>query len=200
MREGTHNTMSYKKPKQWWAKILRFCARCQSKDYKTQFELGTQAFDLRFYWDEEGNFEFRHGSWRYDGSDLYEILDFCNEHAMYVRVMLENRGYRKHAFECLEQFQTLCKEIETKYPNITFYGGRDLYNWEIQYDFKNDVTEYEFHASVTNLFPNIPFLKKIDDWCPWFYAKLKNHKVRQENREKYKTEDCIILYDFININ
>ena len=34
---ATHNTMSYRKPKQFfWAKLIPFIARCQSVDYKKQ--------------------------------------------------------------------------------------------------------------------------------------------------------------------
>ena len=36
MELATHNTMSYRKPKQFWAKLVPFIARCQSVDYKKQ--------------------------------------------------------------------------------------------------------------------------------------------------------------------
>ena len=60
MKLTTHNTMSYQKPKQLWAKIIPFVARCQSVDYIKQYKLGAIGFDLRLFWDKNGNLEFRH--------------------------------------------------------------------------------------------------------------------------------------------
>ena len=34
MELATHNTMSYRKPKQFWIKLIPFISRCQSVDYK----------------------------------------------------------------------------------------------------------------------------------------------------------------------
>ena len=61
MELATHNTMSYRKPKQFWAKLIPFVARCQSVDYKKQHELGAKGFDLRLFWDKHDNIEFRIG-------------------------------------------------------------------------------------------------------------------------------------------
>ena len=97
MELATHNTMTYRKPKQFWAKLVPFIAKCQSVDYKKQHELGAKEFDLRLFWDKDGKLEFRHGIFSYNADDIYDILEYVNENSMYVRIMLEIRDYNvKH--------------------------------------------------------------------------------------------------------
>lgn len=202
MKLTTHNTMSYQKPKQLWAKIIPFVARCQSVDYIKQYELGAVGFDLRLFWDKNGNLEFRHGIVSYPADNIWEVLDFIRDHDLYVRVLFELRSYnRKHVknVETLKtKFKDFCKEIEDKYPTVKFYGGCATCDWEQLYNFKNDehMPELGLYSSNTSLFKSSnKFLRIIDDLCPWIYAKLMNRK----NMKKYKDSEQYISVDFINI-
>ena len=202
MKLATHNTMSYRKPKQFWAKLIPFIARCQSIDYKKQHELGAKGFDLRLFWDKEGKLEFRHGIVSYNADDFDEILEYANENGIYLRIMLEIRDYNikhiKNLDEIKQKFINLCSQIEAKYPNIKFYGGKTLNDWETIYEFNNkpNIKEISLYSSVTSLFNSkSKFLKIIDDLCPWIYAKLNNKK----NINNYKDNDCTLVVDFINI-
>lgn len=202
MELATHNTMSYRKPKQFWAKLIPFVARCQSVDYKKQHELGAKGFDLRLFWDKNGKLEFRHGIVSYNADDIDEILEYANENGIYVRIMLEIRDYNAKHIENLDvlkqKFKDFCSQIEAKYTNIKFYGGNALNDWETVYEFKNkyDIKEVPLYSSVTSLFNSKnKFLKIIDDLCPWIYAKLKNKK----NINAHKDKNCMLVVDFINI-
>ena len=202
MKLTTHNTRSYQKPKQLWAKIIPFVARCQSVDYIKQSELGAVGFDLRLFWDKNGNLEFRHGIVSYPADNIWEVLDFIRDHDLYVRVLFELRSYnRKHVknVETLKtKFKDFCKEIEDKYPTVKFYGGCATCDWEQLYNFKNDehMPELGLYSSNTSLFKSSnKFLRIIDDLCPWIYAKLMNRK----NMKKYKDSEQYISVDFINI-
>ena len=202
MELATHNTMSYRKPKQFWAKLIPFIARCQSVDYKKQHELGAKGFDLRLFWDKHGKLEFRHGIVSYNADDIDEILEYANENKIYVRIILEIRDYNAKHIENLDEikqkFIDFCSQIETKYTNIKFYGGNTLNNWETIYEFKNkyNIKEVPLYSSVTSLFNSkSKFLRIIDDLCPWIYAKLNNKK----NINVYKDSDCMLVVDFINI-
>lgn len=202
MELATHNTMSYRKPKQFWAKLIPFVARCQSVDYKKQHELGAKGFDLRLFWDKNGKLEFRHGIVSYNADDIDEILEYANENGIYVRIMFEIRDYNAKHIENLDalkqKFKDFCSQIEAKYTNIKFYGGNALNNWETVYEFKNkyDIKEVPLYSSVTSLFNSKnKFLKIIDDLCPWIYAKLKNKK----NINAHKDKNCMLVVDFINI-
>ena len=202
MELATHNTMTYRKPKQFWAKLVHFIARCQSIDYKKQHELGAKGFDLRLFWDKDGKLEFRHGIFSYNADDIYDILEYANENSMYVRIMLEIRDYNvkhiKNLDAIKQKFIDFCSQIETKYSNIKFYGGKTINDWKTIYEFKNkpDIKEVSLYSSVTSLFnSNSKFLRIIDNLCPWIYAKLNNKK----NINAYKNSDCLLAIDFINI-
>ena len=157
MELATHNTMSYRKPKQLWAKLIPFIARCQSIDYKKQHELGAKGFDLRLFWDKEGKLEFRHGIVSYNADDFDEILEYANKNGIYLRIMLEIRNYNvkhiKNLDEIKQKFINLCSQIEAKYPNIKFYGGKNINNWETIYEFNNkpNIKEISLYSSVTSL-------------------------------------------------
>lgn len=202
MKLTTHNTMSYQKPKQLWAKIIPFVARCQSVDYKKQYELGATGFDLRLFWDKKGNLEFRHGAVSYPADNIWEVLDFIRDHDLVVRVLFEVRSYNakhiKNLDELKQRFKDFCKEMEDKYPTVKFYGGNATADWEKLYTFKNDPHIYEIglYSSTTSLFESDKkWLMVLDDLCPWIYAKLKNKK----NIKEYKDKDIYVSIDFINI-
>ena len=202
MKLTTHNTMSYQKPKQLWAKIIPFVARCQSVDYIKQYELGAIGFDLRIFWDKNGNLEFRHGIVSYPADNIWEVLDFIRDHNLYVRILFELRSYNKKHIknidELKDKFREFCKEIEDKYPTVKFYGGCATCDWEQLYVFKNDehIPEIGLYSSNTSLFKSSnKLLSVIDDLCPWIYAKLMNRK----NMKKYKDSEQYISVDFINI-
>ena len=202
MKLTTHNTMSYQKPKQLWAKIIPFVARFQSVDYIKQYELGAICFDLRLFWDKDGNFEFIHGIVSYPADNICEVLDFIRDHNLYVRILFELRSYNKKHIknidELKDKFREFCKEIEDKYPTVKFYGGCATCDWEQLYVFKNDehIPEIGLYSSNTSLFKSSnKFLSVIDDLCPWIYAKLMNRK----NMKKYKDSEQYISIDFINI-
>ena len=84
-------------------------------------------------------------------------------------------------------FKNLCGLFKLKYRNIKFWCGRNLYNWEVDYDFGEEPTCEENYSSVSNP-------KYIDDWFPYIYAKFNNKKIRQKGTEK-----DILLIDFVNI-
>lgn len=97
-----------------------------------------------------------------------------------------------------QKFIDFCSQIETKYSNIKFYGGKTVNDWKTIYEFKNkpDIKEVSLYSSVTSLFnSNSKFLRIIDDLCPWIYARLRNKK----NINVYKDSDCTLVVDFINI-
>lgn len=200
-----HNTMSYRPPKQWWLRPIKFIAKCQKCDYKTLHEkYNVNSFDLRIFYDKQHNIEFRHGIFRYKGDDIYDILDYCNKQNMYVRFLFEYRWStekRDDLEELKHKFRQLCFEVQNGYQHITFYGGYITETNEILYDFGTNIQEIGFYSSVTSFFENCnsTFLKKIDDWWPWLYARLHNRKNMKENKIKYDNENIHISYDFVDI-
>lgn len=188
---GSHNAWSYLSAKKWWMKPLAFTAKCQKYDIQTQYEkYNSRCFDLRLAFDEDSNPIVVHNLMQYKitKDQLIQDLQWLNNKGdAYIRVLLDvrsKRKYNKHQISCFKEW---CKEAQDQFSNIIFICGRNLYNWEVEYDFKNDVTVEELYSSVTS-----PYI--IDDWFPLIYATLHN-----KDNIKKGTDKQILLIDFVNI-
>lgn len=211
MKLCTHNTMSYLTPKKWWMKLIAFTGKCQRVNYIGQYMLGARGFDLRLFWDEKGELEFRHGILSYNADEIYNVLDFAQDNGVIVRILLELRdftkGDQKRNGELKNKFREYCTQLEKMYPNIRFYGGRSTGSWEIIYEFKGGAdleNEISMYSSTTSLFGDKDsiwfkklWLRMLDDWCPWLYARLRNKK----NIAEYSDMDdnTYLVVDFIDI-
>lgn len=170
-------------------KLLRFTARCQKYDVKTQYEVyGCRMFDLRVRYDECTNkMILVHGAITY-GNILYKDLHYLDEKGdTWVRVCLDVRTSKAYSPIQQQRFKEFCERLQSNYDNIKFVGGDNLYNHKNEYDFGNYVSTEELYSSVT-----AP--KLIDDWFPWLYARLHNKK----NVSKGTDKD-VLLIDFVNI-
>lgn len=204
MNIGTHNSLTYLTPKTLFGKLFRFTAKCQSVDYRKQYELGARVFDIRLWYDNHLQRQIRHGRIEFEGSDtiLYNILDFLDKKGdCYVRLICEEDNFAKRdsmVTDKEEEFKFDCEWFESHYPNIKFFGGNRKYDWKVLYEFKNkDVpTLIDRYSSTTSLFKSKnKFLRIIDDLCPILYAKLMNKK----NIEEFKDSKDYLFIDFINI-
>lgn len=193
---GSHNSWTFAKSN--WL-IPPFWARCQKLDIKDQYELGVRVFDLRLRWNKKTNkWGVSHGKTFFNAlyEDDLKWLDFKGD--AYVRVMLEYNSKPKCSEEIEQGFIEKCRSLEFAYPNIRFWGGNVKYDFHrIAYRFNNESPlVLDKYSSVTSLFKsNNKFLKIIDDWCPWFYARLENKK---EYEEFVKNDnDGYLFVDFI---
>lgn len=209
----SHNTMSYRRPKEWYLWPVRFMSQCQQCDYKTQHEkYGVNCFDLRLFWDKNGNVEFRHGGCSFDASDFNEILKYCEDEGILIRLLFEERKFpsflkkRSKKMNLAQKFKDTCKWIEETYPNLKCYAGYNASDFgEKLYDFKYDnvykvTNEFMLYSSMTSLFKSSnKFLKIIDDWYPKIYARRMNKKNRSYC-DLYKDDDTkLIQFDFVDI-
>lgn len=205
MKLATHNTMSYLPPKQWFLRPLSFLGRCQGIDYQKQYEKGSRAFDLRLYFDKDDNPEFKHGIFKYSAEDLYDVLRFADSHQMAVRVLLEIRGKfdrnnEEHRSQAIS-FYLLCLRFQCTYHNVRLFGGRTTGDGTLIYPFgySNEPNLIHKYSSTTSFFKSDNrFLRIIDDWCPWLYARLHNRKNIKEYLEGNDTPGYLYI-DFINI-
>lgn len=207
MKLGSHNTMTYLRPKVFWQRLLPFVGRCQSVDYKVQHSLGAVGYDLRLFWDYDGKLEYRHGFLRFSADNIDEVLSYAESNNIIVRVLLEVRSYNKPLISNIDElrsrFKAYCSEIEEKYPSILFFGGQESGSGEKLYTFKNDIGNLaieELHSSVTSLFKSHnKFLRMIDDLFPIIYSLIKNEKnirAYQNNKDK---ENTYLYVDYIEI-
>lgn len=198
MKLASHNTMTYLKPKQWYFRwLLPFIGKCQRIDYIKQHKLGVNGYDLRLFWGDNGELEYRHGLIRYSAENINEVLSYAETNNIIVRVLLEIRDYNKKYIKDINvlhnKFISYCKEIEIKYPKIKFFGGVETGDFNCMlYEFKNkpnNLNVVELHGSVTSLFKSDnKILRVIDDLIPYIYARIMNKRnIRQYSGENDNT-------------
>ena len=196
LKLGSHNSWSFGKTK-WY--IPSFICKCQKLTIQQQYLYGVRLFDLRLRLDKDLIWKAAHGFALFD-VDYIKDLEFLNRRTLgFVRVILEYNSEPEHKISTTEYFKAYCSFLERRYSNITFFGGNAKWNWEQIYKFKNEDPELiDLYSSTTSWFKsNNKFLRIIDDWWPWLYAKFHNKK----NYERYlKSEsDKWFFIDFVNM-
>lgn len=206
---GSHNSLSYLPPKRWWMKPFAFMARCQRVDYTRQYMLGTRLFDLRVWFDKDGNIQVRHGRMLYD-IDQDGIRKFLNaleqmsgwfpEDGCHCRIILEEDAHASrmpYANISEELFRGFCLKAQMMYPHVKFFGGNRKFDWRVLYDFGegSEVSLDDKYSSTTSLFRSKKrWLAVLDDLFPYLYAKTHNLKNTREGTDK----DCLFI-DFVDI-
>lgn len=182
MKLGTHNSMSYLPPKKWWMYPFRFIAKCQNKSIEEQYKLGARMFDIRISFDGLIP-EFRHGYMSFKGNveEVFNYLNSLNTN-IFIRLLLEI-DKPNNAQENL--FISKCVKWETEYCNLKFFCGRRKYDWKQVYKFRAD--DKDIIQKVSSMTGT-----KLDDWCPWLYARFFNRKNFKE-RNYFKWT----IFDFI---
>lgn len=190
---GSHNSWSFRTPTKWWQKLLSFTARCQSLTIQEQYELGVRCFDLRLRIDKYYQPHIVHNSFDYGYLDeIGNGLRWLNtKRDVVIRVIHDVRKEKDYTPHTIKHFRLECKILLLEYPNIKFWCGRNLFNWDVDYEFDYRPTCIEKYSSVC-----AP--KLIDDWWPWQFAKRMNHRIRTlyPINDNY---DSILLIDYVNI-
>ena len=188
---GSHNSWSFLRFKKWWMRLLSFTARCQECSIKDQYNIyGVRCFDLRIKFDENDNPIFSHNMFIYDCSkeDIMNDLSYLDEKGdCCVRILHEARRESEYNERTVDDFVNFVIELQSKFTNIQFWCGKNLYNWETDYEFPYKPSCEEKYASVCP--PKI-----IDDWYPKMFAKRHNQEIKE------KGTDCdILLIDFVDL-
>lgn len=188
---GSHNSWSYLTPKQWWAKLIAFTARCQHYDIQTQYEkYNARFFDLRLKFGKQGEAYVVHNNIIYnikqdELADQLQWLDLKGD--VIVKVTLDVRTKKDYTYNQVSRFREVCCILEEEYTNICFVGGQNIYNGHTDYDFRCGV-------SIDGKYSSVTAPKLIDDWIPILYAKLNNKKNIAKGTDKN-----VLLIDFVDI-
>lgn len=181
---GTHNSMTYLKPKKWYLYPFQFMARCQSKSIEEQYsKYGVRLFDIRVSYNKNKEIEFRHGLMAYKGC-VHSVFRWLNSQKEPVKVRF-SLEVTKPDPEQEKLFTQDCKAFKEFYPNIEFYGGGRKYDWKCLYDFNSSP------CMITEIYSSgqAPL---IDDLFPYLYAKRHN-----KGAKKIDTE--YLMLDFVHI-
>lgn len=189
MKLGSHNSWSYLTPKKWWKRPFAFLARCQDDDIQAQYLLhGVRCFDLHLKFKGIDPIVV-HNKMEYKITEqelLEQIKWLDNKGDVAIRVLLDVRTKKAYTPEQVEQFINYCALLEKYLINIKFWCGRNLYNYNVNYEFAYKPTCEEVYSSVcTPMF--------IDDWYPRHFAKYHNHDIITAGTSK-----DYLLIDFVN--
>lgn len=193
---GTHNTMTYLKPRKWWMWLFNWTAKCQSETIYKQIEAyKVRMFDMRVRFNGETPI-LAHGLVEYDDVDALDMNDFLTSYAernpdedFYCRVMLENTFMSSDKYpEQIKKFKEFCKALESNAPkNLHYVGGWKKDDFSCVYKFETKQPDmYGNHASCSKY-------KIVQIW-PWIYAKLHN-----KESHKRGTDKTVLMLDFIQI-
>lgn len=187
---GTHNSMTYLRPRHWYGWLMIPFARCQRKSVYQQFWDGARCFDLRIRFDYDCNDYFAHGLFALDPEEEFPYnvlrqLD-CLHHEtgekIYVRLILEDPKQKLHNEVFFKRY---INDALKRYPELVFFGGNRKGDWKQIYDFdyKPSLTQY-----VSSMADDARWYERI---LPFAYALRKN----KENK-KHPIGD-IAIYDFL---
>lgn len=168
-------------------KLISFAARCQDKTIQEQYELGVRCFDLHLRY-EYFLIRVVHGPvvYNYKLSQLQDDLKWLNgKKDVAVRLLLDTRTKKSYTEEQRTWFDSSCRIWEEMFPHIQFWCGRNLYNWEVEYNFQTEPSCEEKYSSVCK--PRI-----WDNWWPRFFAWRNNKKIKKEGTTK-----DFLLIDFV---
>lgn len=197
---GSHNTLTYLKPRNWWMRLFAFAYKCQSKTLGEQIKSGVHSIDIRVRFDEYGKIRFCHG-W-YESSMYFSwdaAINFIanqvkqnriDRDPIYARIILETYGdniAQDTNFAVFCSMFTNQLEHIYKDANIVLYGGYRKVDWKkLAPELPDNTTEEPISSVATDA----RWYEKI---CPWAYAKRMN----KVNKEKYNDSKNIVIFDFI---
>lgn len=189
MIKGSHNTMSYLKPKCWFLRPFAIFAKCQDKNIYEQIQSNVRYFDFRLKLNKHNEFVFQHGLIEYKSPyTIYEILLMLNElgKTIYVRIWYEN---------------ITNMSIEEKWKWETFKSNLMLFNFEnLIIIFGEKGAKNEDNTSQYKIFGKELYevCKIFNHWweillTPKYYAKTE----QQNKIKEFENKDVIISQDFV---
>ena len=191
---GSHNSLSYIKPRQWWLRLFAWVGKCQKLTISEQWDYGVQYFDMRIRFRGDKIIS-GHGAIDYDVNveDFIETLNSRSgqeKKESRIRLMLEESGTQYD-----EQFILFVEKCKHKYTNLTFVGGLRKSPFEViaEVDSVPERHCYKLFQdyNAKNLWQKIKGLRL--PW-PWYWAKKDNKKYREGlNSSRY------VIMDFVEL-
>ena len=187
--KGTHNTMTYARAVQWWARLAPMFWRCQNKQLKRQYMSGARCFDLRIRFEKATqNVYFCHGAVKLEGNVIGAIAAIASmatksKETAYIRLTLEDtrsRGWMEYSFT------RFCRAMVRSYPSLHFFGGHRKGDWKLLYAFGTEPTLYQ------------PVGSMAED-ARWYERFMPRAYARRKNRDNMaaQAKDGITIYDFL---
>jgi hypothetical protein len=172
-------------------RLIAFAARCQRVDIRTQYiKYGVRCFDLRIRFDEKGIPIVAHGIVEYSKFDEFTMEDLRwidSKGDCCVRMIHEARTKEQYGHNA-DRFEFVSKIVLELFQHTGFWCGRNLYNWQKDFDFSEDPSCEETYGSV------IEGKKWLYGWWPWLYAVTHNKRIKAKGTDK-----DILLIDYVAV-
>lgn len=191
---GSHNTMTYLKPKYWIFRLFTSFWRCQKLTIDEQLDSNVKFFDLRVIWNKKKySWEFAHGLVNLKFEDTHQSVSyFINKiinSGAFFRIILE-KGNK----EAEEKFDK-CFYGWSYTDNCLFVGIKK--NWKVLYNKMPELFDFSFVPFNSDK----PWYKQLS-WkifkTPKSWAK-KHSTVRIDwtsDPNSTEKKEAITLYDF----
>lgn len=177
---GTHNSITYMKPRRWWIRPFAWMAKCQTMTLKQQWDAGVRCFDFRVRKASfiDSNAYLCHGIAEYD-CRLYEALDMLKE----LCAADNEQVYVRLAAETGDPNFDVC-DLQYKYGSFRWQICSRKNGWSVHYNsFGIDFVEAQ--ESPGN----------IADAVKGPHALL--HK-QWDKLERIVNRNCIVSMDFVD--
>ena len=174
---ASHNTFTYMRPIQWWARLLTWSARCQKKSFTQQLAEGIRLIDIRVRHAAKDGWYVSHGLTRY--CRLERALDLAEVTDLPVRLLVEGK-YDEYVLNDLL--------VTIGLSGVTVYECRDKRTWE-------------------QLIPGIPsldveqYVGSMQSWYgkifPCLYTMFNRKKLYRQMAFCRESKTGMALFDFI---
>lgn len=174
---ASHNTLTYMRPIQWWARLLTWSARCQKKSFTQQLAEDIRLIDIRVRHVAKDGWYVSHGLTRY--CRLEYALDLAEASGLPVRLLIEG----KYDEDLLNDLF-----ITIGLSGVTVYECRDKRTWE-------------------QLIPGIPsldveqYVGSMQSWYgkifPCLYTMFNRKKLYRQMAFCRESKTGMALFDFI---
>ena len=142
---GSHNSMSYLPPKNFWGKITRLWNKCQDKTIEEQVNTGIDYFDIRIDFYSDNDWHFVHNKVDY-GVVNNDIWKYIGKIKVPIRVIYDRRSKPKYASSERQRFIAYLYYLQQEY-NICIDSAITYWDWKEHR--KPFIKVKEFHASVS---------------------------------------------------
>lgn len=185
---GTHNTMSYLRPKNILMYIGYPFAQCQTLSLEQQIELGCEYFDFRVRYNDNEVLRFFHGGCEFKSKHtvLY-YLDILEEQAQKLRKKFYVRFWYENNIDNLSdyvknRFNHECEVIGKMYKNLIFeFGFKTPYKYSDK-NWGKRLVEINEHMTWYNIL-----------LTPRFWAKKHEPKKFAD----LQGQDILVSMDFV---
>lgn len=181
---GSHNSMTYLRPKKWWMRLISFTSKCQNWGISGQYDMGARYFDLHIRVTKKNKIVFAHGLMEYQENVfmIFNIIKNFNERC-YIRIVHENSFGKSTSDSIIGLVEFLIHDMGM---NVHCYidkktGDVITYNEDI-----------EIHDQYTNYSGKLCIPNPLKEAKKWAKKKEEIHPVDQ-------SKIAVVFRDFVEL-